>query len=87
MDTKVSGVCMPSASYEMSVMPELGDSAPGSPTTPLSAQSSMVALRAADPQEGATVQELPPVDGGIGAWMFCASAFMTEMLIWGFSFR
>ncbi|TBU45568.1 MFS general substrate transporter [Dichomitus squalens] len=86
MDVEVAGKPIPSSSYEMSVMPELGDSHPGTPATSLSAQSSIAALRAADPQEGANVQELPPVDRGFGAWMFCASAFITEMMIWGFSF-
>ena len=60
--------------------------AENTPTT-LSAQSSMAALRVEDPQEGANVQELPPVDRGVGAWTFCAAAFVLEMMIWGFSFR
>lgn len=29
------------------------------------------------------VQELPPVDGGLQAWMFCASAFFIETMVWG----
>ncbi|KAI0741945.1 MFS general substrate transporter [Daedaleopsis nitida] len=58
---------------------------PDTPTV-LSAQSSMVALRAVDPQEGTNVQELPPVDRGFRAWSFCAAAFVLEMMIWGFSF-
>ena len=74
-------------SYPMTAMPSPEESQPGSPTKALSAQSSIVALGAADPQEGTTVQELPPVDGGSGAWIFCASAFTVEMMIWGFSFR
>ncbi len=53
----------------------------------VSTQSSMVALRVADPQEGVTVQELPPVDKGIGAWTFCAAGFVLEMMVWGFGFR
>ncbi|TFK93289.1 MFS general substrate transporter [Polyporus arcularius HHB13444] len=52
----------------------------------VSTQSSMVALRVADPQEGVTVQELPPVDKGIGAWTFCAAGFVLEMMVWGFGF-
>ena len=52
-----------------------------------SARSSMAALRVADPQQGVTVQELPPVDRGIRAWTFCAAAFVLEMMVWGFGFR
>ncbi|KAH9951079.1 MFS general substrate transporter [Amylocystis lapponica] len=32
------------------------------------------------------VQELPPVDGGKKAWIFCASSFVLELMVWGFSF-
>ncbi|KAH9945599.1 MFS general substrate transporter [Amylocystis lapponica] len=32
------------------------------------------------------VQELPPVDRGKKAWMFCASAFSLELMIWGYGF-
>ncbi|KAL6300857.1 MFS general substrate transporter [Sparassis latifolia] len=32
------------------------------------------------------VQELPPVDGGIKAWRFCLSAFVMELMVWGFGF-
>ncbi|KAI0686604.1 MFS general substrate transporter [Earliella scabrosa] len=63
----------------------VANGAENTPTT-LSAQSSMAALRVEDPQEGANVQELPPVDRGVGAWTFCAAAFVLEMMIWGFSF-
>ncbi|EIW52382.1 MFS general substrate transporter [Trametes versicolor FP-101664 SS1] len=48
--------------------------------------SSRAALHSQDPQEGATVQELPPIDRGIKAWTFCFSAFVLEMMVWGFSF-
>ena len=68
---------------------ELGQNdshAADSPAT-LSVQSSMVALRVAHPREGANVQELPPVDRGMGAWLFCAGGFVSEMMVWGFSFR
>ncbi|KAI0718179.1 MFS general substrate transporter [Cerioporus squamosus] len=50
----------------------------------VSTQSSMVALH--DPQEGADVQELPPVDRGLRAWTFCAAGFVVEMMVWGFGF-
>ncbi|KAI0754563.1 MFS general substrate transporter [Daedaleopsis nitida] len=57
-------------------------------TTPmtLSARSSMAALRVVDPQEGANVQELAPVDRGVRAWTFCAAGFVVEMMVWGFGF-
>ncbi|KAH9932744.1 MFS general substrate transporter [Epithele typhae] len=56
--------------------------------TPLtfSAQSSMNALRAVDPQDGVNVQELPAADGGVRAWTFCAAGFVLEMMVWGFGF-
>ena len=72
-------------SYEMSAL-----GGPSQPETPaLSAQSSMAALRAVDPhgQEGVSIQELPPVDRGLGAWAFCASGCVLEMMVWGFGFR
>ncbi|OBZ77440.1 hypothetical protein A0H81_01952 [Grifola frondosa] len=40
-----------------------------------------------EPQEGANVQELPAVDKGVGAWMFCICGFFVEMMVWGFGFR
>ena len=61
-------------------------SLPQTPTT-LSAQSSMAALRAVEPQEGVNIQELPPVDRGVGAWTFCITACVLEMMVWGFGFR
>ncbi|KAJ7099191.1 hypothetical protein C8R44DRAFT_565462, partial [Mycena epipterygia] len=27
---------------------------------------------------------LPPMDGGIGAWSFLATAFVVEGIVWGF---
>ena len=33
------------------------------------------------------VQELPAVDGGWKAWRFVASAFVLEVMIWGYEFR
>ncbi|KAI0373779.1 MFS general substrate transporter [Pilatotrama ljubarskyi] len=71
--------------YEMSVF--RGDSGQATPAT-LSGRSSRAALRlhGQDPQEGATVQELPPVDRGLKAWTFCVCGFVLEMMIWGFSF-
>jgi hypothetical protein len=29
---------------------------------------------------------LPPIDGGRQAWLFCLSASMLEMLVWGYGF-
>ncbi|TCD67656.1 hypothetical protein EIP91_012166 [Steccherinum ochraceum] len=31
-------------------------------------------------------QQLPPVDGGWQAWMFCLCSFFLETLVWGFGF-
>ena len=72
--------------YELATLNAAGTSQPETPAA-LSAQSSMAALRAADPQEGTNVQELPPVDGGFRAWSFCFSAVVLEMMVWGFGFR
>ena len=72
-------------SYEMGSL-SIEPSQPDTPAT-LSAQSSMAALRAADPQEGVNVQELPPVDHGVRAWTFCFSGMILEMMVWGFGFR
>lgn len=38
-------------------------------------------------EDGINMQELPPVDGGVKAWSFCASAFFVETMVWGYSFR
>lgn len=74
----------PSLQYEMSILQ--GESSRGTPRT-LSAQSSRAPLHANDPQEGTTIQELPPVDRGFKAWAFCFSGFVLEMMVWGFGFR
>ena len=70
-------------------MPSPEDGHSGSLVKVLSAQSSTgtLELQAAELKEGKTPQELPPMDGGSGAWIFCASAFIIEMMIWGFSLR
>ncbi|KAL7280779.1 hypothetical protein ACG7TL_005723 [Trametes sanguinea] len=53
----------------------------------LSSQSSQATLREdTGPQDGATVQELPPVDRGVKAWTFCIAGVVLEMMVWGFSF-
>ncbi|OJJ50001.1 hypothetical protein ASPZODRAFT_59389 [Penicilliopsis zonata CBS 506.65] len=31
-------------------------------------------------------QELPPMDGGMDAWLFLAACFVMEALVWGFAF-
>ncbi|KAI8986278.1 MFS general substrate transporter [Trametes punicea] len=69
--------------YEMSPFPS--DSGIKSPAT-LSSRSSRAALHARDPQEGAIIQELPPVDRGVKAWTFCMSSFVLEMMVWGFGY-
>ena len=72
--------------YELTTF-SAGPSQPDTPISPLSRRSSMAALHAVDPQEGANIQELPPMDGGVRAWTFCAAAMVLEMMVWGFSFR
>ena len=37
--------------------------------------------------EDLNIQELAPVDRGLQAWRFCFSAFILEMMVWGFCFR
>ncbi|KAI0370193.1 MFS general substrate transporter [Pilatotrama ljubarskyi] len=74
--------------YELSIIqPSSGQQTPisGRAPSPYSAQSSQVALRAAL-NDGVTVQELAPMDRGVRAWTFCFSAFVLEMMIWGFCF-
>ncbi|CAN9156034.1 unnamed protein product [Alternaria alternata] len=39
-------------------------------------------MRATEPEFS-----LPPVDGGMAAWLFLFSAFVLEILVWGKSFR
>ncbi|KAH9947010.1 hypothetical protein B0H21DRAFT_367675 [Amylocystis lapponica] len=36
-------------------------------------------------EETTAVQELPPADRGRKAWMFCASAFLLDLMIFGYS--
>ena len=50
-------------------------------------QSDVVAAQEHPETDGPIVQELPPVDGGRKAWMFAASAFILELMVWGFGFR
>ncbi|KAI0824623.1 MFS general substrate transporter [Trametes gibbosa] len=75
--------------YELSIVqPSSGQqtpSGPGGPGSVYSTQSSQAALQAAL-DEGVTVHELAPMDRGVRAWTFCFSAFMLEMVIWGFCF-
>lgn len=69
---------------------------PGTPTPPddvyalsvLDGQDSSTVLVPEPGQQGElSVQELPPIDGGKKAWIFCASAFFLELMVWGFGFR
>lgn len=30
--------------------------------------------------------QLPPIDGGMNAWLFLAACFVMEALVWGFAF-
>ncbi|KAI9001276.1 MFS general substrate transporter [Trametes punicea] len=74
--------------YELSIVqPSSGQQIPTGPRTGsiYSAQSSQAALQAAI-DDGVTVQELAPMDHGVRAWTFCFSAFVLEMVIWGFCF-
>ena len=65
--------------------PESGQQTPAASAT-YSAASSQAALQAAL-DDGLNVQELAPVDRGVKAWTFCFSAFVLEMMIWGYCFR
>ena len=75
--------------YELSTLdsgvPQSGQQTPTASAT-YSAASSQAALQAAL-DDGLNVQELAPLDRGVKAWTFCASAFAVEMMIWGYCFR
>ena len=76
------------ASYEMNALSTPQNTSHPTSLAPLpSAQSSAAALQLTNPQEGANIQELPPVDRGLKAWTFCASSFVLETMVWGFGFR
>ena len=49
--------------------------------------SHLTVLGQSEPQEGVNIQELAPIDHGLGAWLFCICGFIAEMFIWGFLFR
>ncbi|OJT02208.1 hypothetical protein TRAPUB_7323 [Trametes pubescens] len=69
--------------FELSSMQDDPDAkGTSTPATTYTRSSSRAALHSEDPQEGATVQELPPIDRGIKAWTFCFSAFVLEMMVW-----
>lgn len=55
--------------------------------TSLDRQRNEIAASSENPTSLVNVQELPPVDEGRKAWMFCFSGFMLESLVWGFGFR
>ena len=73
------------SSYEMDTLPDSSNPAPAPEIGVAEApeQSSI----AVEPQEGVNIQELPPVDRGRRAWMFCISGFILEMMVWGFASR
>ena len=75
----------PEPFYEMAPIIDTSSPAPDTGSAELSA--SMAAMHAVQPQEGVNIQELPPVDRGMRAWMFCFSGFILEMMVWGFGFR
>ncbi|KAJ5646377.1 Major facilitator superfamily domaingeneral substrate transporter [Penicillium lividum] len=39
-----------------------------------------------DLKDGMNEEDLPPVDGGVHAWLFLLAATMLEALVWGFAF-
>lgn len=82
----VEGFELSSKPYNSEPLGESGNVTPATTRT-LSAQSSIAALNVTEPEDNTAIQELPPTDRGIKAWTFCASAFVIEMMIWGFSFR
>ncbi|KAK7686228.1 hypothetical protein QCA50_010448 [Cerrena zonata] len=54
--------------------------------TSLDWQRNEIAASSEHPTSSVNVQELPPVDEGRKAWLFCFSGFMLESLVWGFGF-
>ena len=68
--------------YEMSTQPVSPGAASNSSTEQSALGTSHHELEAP-----LNVQQLPPVDGGWQAWMFCGASFILETLVWGFGFR
>ncbi|KAH8100922.1 hypothetical protein BXZ70DRAFT_907080 [Cristinia sonorae] len=60
--------------------------------TPTTAGSEAGILRinsvagSSEPDASVNVQQLPPVDSGHQAWLFCFASFVLETLVWGFGF-
>lgn len=62
----------------------------GGPTAPNTSPDAGMAESAAGAAQSdlpLNVQQLPPIDGGRQAWLFCLSSFVLETLVWGFGFR
>lgn len=55
--------------------------------TSLDRERNEIVASSEQPTSSANIQELPPVDEGRKAWLFCFSGFMLESLVWGFGFR
>ena len=90
MDAHSSRTCFQGPSYEMETLSSSGKKNPvgistRSPTIQ-SEGSAAPAIHASSPQEGATVQELAPVDRGVQAWTFCVAGFALEALVGGFGY-
>ncbi|CAL1714360.1 unnamed protein product [Somion occarium] len=54
--------------------------------TTLEQQRSDISLSSEQPGASVNVQELPPVDEGRKAWIFCLSGLLLETMVWGFGF-
>ncbi|GAA6039081.1 hypothetical protein JCM8097_005310 [Rhodosporidiobolus ruineniae] len=57
---------------------------PGTPTEDTERRMHRLEMDDGGAEEGAV--ELPPVDGGRGAWSFLVAAFLLECFVWGYSY-
>lgn len=81
MSTLTEGCSVYSDVYELS-------SVPATPTTTGSEKGILHSVAGtSEPDSSVNIQQLPPVDGGHQAWLFCFASFILEMLVWGFGFR
>ena len=76
-------------SYELSALSGSESVTPQNPGFSQSVQDSATQIDASgsEIETPLNAQQLPPVDGGMQAWMFCAASFVLETLVWGFGFR
>ena len=82
MATRVETLSVYSNTLELSTVP-------ATPTTPTAGSEAGILDSVAgtsEPDDSVHVQQLPPVDGGKQAWLFCFASFVVEALVWGFGF-